>query len=113
MLTLVQKSQYGTPVFITPKREGTVRFNTDYCRLNQKLVRKPYPLPRIGDTMQQLEGFQYATELYLNMGYYTIRFSPAIQYTTMIVLEIYFDPKQTRYLVTLKESKRISRIYLF
>ena len=29
--------------------------------------------------MQQLEVFQYATELDINMGYYTIRISPAIQ----------------------------------
>ena len=29
--------------------------------------------------MQQLEGLEYTTELYLNMGYYTIRVSPAIQ----------------------------------
>ena len=35
--------------------------------------------------MQQLRGLQYATELYLNMGYYNIRLSPANQYMTMIV----------------------------
>ena len=62
-----------------------MRFITDYHRLNQKLVRKPYPLPRIGETMQQLKGLQYATELDLNMGYYTIRLSPASKDTTTIV----------------------------
>ena len=56
VLTPVQKNQYSTTVFITPKKEGTVRFITDYHRLNQQLVRKPYPLPNIGETMQQLEG---------------------------------------------------------
>ena len=35
--------------------------------------------------MQQLEGFQYATALYFNMGYYNIRPSPDIQYMTNIV----------------------------
>ena len=54
VLTPVQQSQYDTLVFIIPKKEGTVRFITDYLRLNQQLVRKPYPSPRIGDTMQQL-----------------------------------------------------------
>ena len=77
MLTPVHQSQYGTPVFIIPKKEGTARFTTDYRRLNHQLVRKPYPLPRIGETMQKLEGFQYATSLDLNMGYYTIMLSPA------------------------------------
>ena len=37
--------------------------------------------------MHKLEGFQYATELDLNMGYYTIRLSPASQYMTTIVTE--------------------------
>ena len=35
--------------------------------------------------MQQLEVSQYATELDINMGYYTIRISPASQYMTMII----------------------------
>ena len=64
-----------------------MRFITDYHRLNQILARKPYPLPRIGETMQQLKGFKCATVLYLNMEYYTIRISPAIQYMTTIVTE--------------------------
>ena len=37
--------------------------------------------------MKQLEGFQYATALYLNMRYYTLRLSPASQYITTIVTE--------------------------
>ena len=52
VLTPVQQSQHGTPVFIIPTKEGTVRFITDYHRLNQKLVMNPYPLPRMGETMQ-------------------------------------------------------------
>ena len=36
------------------------------------MVRKPYPMTRIGETMKQLEGLQYEIELYINMGYYTI-----------------------------------------
>ena len=37
--------------------------------------------------MQELEGFQYAIELDLKMGYYTIRLSPASQDMTTIVTE--------------------------
>ena len=85
MLTPVHQSKYGTPVFIIPNKEGTVRFITDYCRLNQKLVINMYPLPRIGETMQKLEGFKYVTVLYLKMGYPFIRLSPASQDMTTIV----------------------------
>ena len=87
MLNPVQQSQYGTPVCIIPKKESTVRFMMDYCRLNQQLVRKPYPLPRIGENMHQPECFQYAIALDLIMGYYTIRLSPASQDKTKIVTE--------------------------
>ena len=37
--------------------------------------------------MHQLEVFQYATALYINMGYYTIRLSPTSQDMTAIVTE--------------------------
>ena len=88
VLTPVQSSAYGTPVFIIPKKEGTVRFLSDYRCLNQTIVRKPYPIPRIGDTMQQLEGFQYATALVdLNMGYYKIQLTPGSKDMTTIVTE--------------------------
>ena len=44
-----------------------MRLIKDYIRLNQKLVRKPYQLPRIGETMKKLEVFHYATVLDINM----------------------------------------------
>ena len=89
VLILVQQSQYGTPVFIIPKKEGTVRVIIHYCRLNQNLARKPYLIPIIGEIMQQLERFQYMTSLDLNVGYYTIRLSPAIQDMMTIVNEFW------------------------
>ena len=33
----------------------------------------PYPMPKIQDMLLKLEGFQWATALNLNMGYYNIR----------------------------------------
>ena len=87
VLERVEQSEYGTPVFIIPKKEGTVRFLTDFRRVNQTIVRKPYPIPRIGETMQQLEGFQFATALDLNMGYYTIDLAESSKDITTIVTE--------------------------
>ena len=51
MLTAVQQSQYGIPVFIIPEKEGTISLIIYYCTLNHKLDKKPYPLPIIVDTM--------------------------------------------------------------
>ena len=38
VLTPVQTSQYGTPVFIIPKREDTMSSIMDYLKLNHKLL---------------------------------------------------------------------------
>jgi hypothetical protein len=37
------------------------------------LKRKPYPIPKIAQMLQDIEEFAYATSLDLNMGYYTIK----------------------------------------
>jgi hypothetical protein len=50
---------------------------SEFRELNKRIVRKPYPIPKIRTMLQELEGFTYATALDLNMGYYTIRLDPA------------------------------------
>jgi hypothetical protein len=47
-----------------------------FWELNKRIFLKPYPVPKISTTLQELEGFTYATALDLNMGYYTIRLDP-------------------------------------
>ena len=87
VLEKVQQSEWGTPTFIIPKKDNKVRFISDFRRLNQKIKRKPYPLPRISDTLQQLEGFQYATSLDMNMGYYHIALSEEASDMCTIITE--------------------------
>ena len=79
-------SEWGAPSFIIPKKNMTVRFLSDFRRLNSMLKRKPFPIPKIQDMLQKLEGFKYATALDLNMGYYTIRLNPDAQRLCTIVL---------------------------
>jgi len=66
-------SRWASPTFIIPKKDGTVCTISDFRELNKRIVRKPYPIPKISITLQEMEGFSYATALDLNMGYYTIR----------------------------------------
>ncbi len=49
----------------------------DFRELNKRIVKNPYSIPKISMTLQELEGFTYATALDLKMGYYTIRLDPA------------------------------------
>ena len=87
VLEEVRASEWGSPTFIMAKKEGTVRFISDFRKLNAKIKRKPYPIPRISDVLQQLEGFKYATTLDLNMGYYTVSITPGSRDLTTIVTE--------------------------
>ena len=71
VLEPVQESEWGSPTFIITKKDGCVRFMSDFRRLNAKIN----PVWRISDMLQNLEGFKYATSLDLNMGHYHIHLS--------------------------------------
>ena len=45
-----------------------------------------YPLPKISTVLQEMDGFIYATSLYLNMGYYTIRLDGDAQKICTLIL---------------------------
>ena len=78
--------EWGSPTFIIPKKKKQVRFISDFREVNKRIVRKPFPIPKISSTLQEMEGFTYATALDLNMGYYTIRLDPDAQKICTIVL---------------------------
>ena len=76
VLKKVNRSEWAAPSFIIPKKDGTVRFINDFRELNKRIRRRPYPIPNIQDMLLNLDGFQCATSLDLNMGYYHIELSP-------------------------------------
>ena len=75
VLTKKNTSEWGAPSFIVPKKDGTVRFVTDFRKLNSMIKRNPYPIPHIRDMLLKVSNFQYATSLDLVMGFYNITLS--------------------------------------
>ena len=71
----INRSQWGAPKFIIPKKNSTVRFISDFKELKKRILRQPYPIPKIQDLLLRLEGFRYGTTLDLNMGYHHIELS--------------------------------------
>jgi hypothetical protein len=69
-------SEWASPSFIMPKKNKTVCFLSNFWEVNKRLLRQPFPIPKISTVLQELEGFTFATALDLNMGYYTIRLDP-------------------------------------
>ena len=61
-------SEWASPSFIISKSDQTVRMISDFREVNKRLIRKPFPIPKISTVLQELEEFTSATALYLNMG---------------------------------------------
>ena len=86
VLKKVNRSEWAAPTFIIPKKDGSVRFISDFQELNKRIKRKPYPIPKIQDLLLKLEGFTYGTSLDLNMGYYHIELNADLRKLCTIVL---------------------------
>ena len=63
----------GSSYIYYPKKDGTVRFISEFREFNKGICRKPYPITKIQELLLWLEGFKYRTSLNLNMGYYHIK----------------------------------------
>ena len=77
LLTQVEASEWAAPSFAIPKKDQRIRFVTDFRKLNECLVREPYPLPVIQDVLHTLGAFRYATCIDLSMGYYSMSLNEA------------------------------------
>lgn len=66
------------PSFIIPKKDGRVRFITDYRELNKRIRRKPWPMPHINDLLQDIGAYTYVSALDLSMGYYHFKLNEAL-----------------------------------
>ena len=86
VLRKINRSEWAAPTFLIPKKDRSVRFISDFRELNKRIKRKPFPIPKIQDLLLKLEGFQYATSLDLNMGYYHIKLDPESSRLCTIVL---------------------------
>ena len=67
---------WGAPVLFVKKKDGSLRMCIDYRQLNKATVNNKYPLPRIDELFDQLQGAKVFSKIDLRSGYYQLRIKP-------------------------------------
>ncbi|KAA0056645.1 ty3-gypsy retrotransposon protein [Cucumis melo var. makuwa] len=66
-------SPWGAPVLFVKKKDGSMRLCIDYRELNKVTVKNRYPLFRIDDLFDQLQGVTVFSKIDLRSGYHQLR----------------------------------------
>ncbi|GKB28817.1 putative reverse transcriptase domain-containing protein [Tanacetum coccineum] len=66
-------SPWGAPVLFVKKKDRSFRICIDYRELNKLIVKNPYPLPRIDDLYDPLQGSSTYSKIDLRSGYHQLR----------------------------------------
>ncbi|GJY89762.1 putative reverse transcriptase domain-containing protein [Tanacetum coccineum] len=74
-------SPWGAPMLFVKKKDGSFRMCIDYRELNKLTVKNRYPLPRINDLFDQLQGSSVYSKIDLQSGYHQLRIKEDILIT--------------------------------
>nr|GEY84963.1 putative reverse transcriptase domain-containing protein [Tanacetum cinerariifolium] len=66
-------SPWGASVLFVKKKDGSFRMCIDYRELKKLTVKNRYPLPRIDDLFDQLQGSRVYSKIDLRSGYHRLR----------------------------------------
>ncbi|XP_004242076.2 uncharacterized protein [Solanum lycopersicum] len=70
-------SPWGAPVLFVKNKDGTLRMCIDYRQLNKVTLKNCYPMPRIDDLFDHLQGATIFSKIDLRSGYHQLRIRAA------------------------------------
>ncbi|XP_070049371.1 uncharacterized protein [Nicotiana tomentosiformis] len=95
-------SPWGAPVLFVRKKDGSLRMCIDCRQLNKATIKNKYPLPRIDDLIDQLQGARCFSKIDLRSGYHQ-RLS--MQIICVMCSDIYKKGRSPLTKLTQKETK--------
>ena len=63
-------SPYSSPIVLVPKKDGSVRFNIDFRKLNKVTEFDAEPMPNMEEIINRLSGHKYFTNVDMSKGYW-------------------------------------------
>ncbi|MCO5575528.1 hypothetical protein L7F22_029329 [Adiantum nelumboides] len=69
-------SPFCSSVLLVQKKDGSYRMCIDYRALNKQTIKNRFPVPRIEDIFDRLQGSTYYSRIDLKSGYHQIRIVP-------------------------------------
>nr|GEX45654.1 putative reverse transcriptase domain-containing protein [Tanacetum cinerariifolium] len=66
-------SPWGAPILFVKKKDGSMRLCIDYRELNRVTIRHRYPLPRIDDLFDQLQGEKFFSKIDWRSRYHQLQ----------------------------------------
>ncbi|GKB03735.1 putative reverse transcriptase domain-containing protein [Tanacetum coccineum] len=68
-----RKTSTTSTMLLVKKKDGSFRMCIDYRELNKLMVKNQYPLPRIDDLLDQLQGSRVYLKINMRSGYHQLR----------------------------------------
>ena len=66
-------SPWGSPIIFVDIMDGTTRLCVDYRKLNAVTIKNKYPLPKIEDLFDQMNGARVFSKIDLRTGYHQLK----------------------------------------
>ena len=80
-------SSCASPILFVQKQDGSLRLCINYRALNDMTIKDQYQLPRIEETLNQIRGAKYSTQLDLQSAYNLIRIREGEEWKTAFHIE--------------------------
>ncbi|GJS26060.1 putative reverse transcriptase domain-containing protein [Tanacetum coccineum] len=104
-------SPLGAPILFVKKKDGSFRMCIDYRELTKLTVKNHYPLPRIDDLFDQLQGSSIYSKIDLRSGYHQLRNKFVIVFIDDILIYSRNEKEHEEHLKTILELLKKEELY--